>query len=261
MKTLELVWRSMVLAFNKEMAYKTNFIIKVFALMIADFVGPIITTVIYATTLGVPGWSFEQFLLLQGIFILVMGLMHFAQIAIAWRTVYEVREGTFDKFLTKPYNPLTYLTLTSWDPEGLGETFVGLVLIVYSMIKLSIPILSINFAVFLLTIILALIFTYSVLIIIASLSFLFVKSFGLFTIFFQLMDIARYPSTIYSYGMKFFVSFIIPVTVTASVPAIALIEGYSLVNLIWIMLPVIIFLFIAVAFWNTAMKKYSSAGG
>ncbi len=261
MSRTALVLKSLALAFNKEMAYKANFIIKVIALMVADFVGPIITTVIYTTTAGIPGWSFEQFLLLQGVFILVMGLMHFSQVAIAWRTVYEVREGTFDRFLTKPYKPLTYLSLTSWDPEGLGETFVGLVIIAYSMVKLSIPIISVNFLLFLLILALALVFTYSVIVIIASLSFLFIESFGLFNIFFQIMDIARYPSSIYSYGMRFFVAFLVPVTITATGPSIALIRGYSLIDLIWTVIPVIVFLLVSIGVWKAAMKKYASAGG
>ena len=247
--------------FSREMAYKTNFIIKLIALMTADFVGPIITAVIYASTAGVPGWSFEEFLLLQGIFIFVLGIMHFAQIKIASRTIHEVREGTFDKFLTKPFKPLTYISLTSWEPEGLGEAFVGLVIMIYTIIVLQINLISLNFIFFIAIIALALLFTYSFIVIIAALSFLFVKSFGIFNIFFQVMDMARYPASIYSYGMRFFVSFLIPVTVTATVPAIALIEGYSLNELLWTAFPVFLFFLVSMGIWTLAMRKYTSAGG
>ncbi|MBW3022723.1 ABC-2 family transporter protein [Candidatus Woesearchaeota archaeon] len=260
MSKTELLLKSMALAFSKEMAYKANFIIKVFALMIADFVGPIVTTVIYATTAGVPGWSFEQFLLLQGIFIFVMGAMHFSQIAIAWRTVHEVREGNFDKFMLRPYNPLTYLTLTSWDPEGLGEVAVGVSLIAYSILKLGISILSLNFVFFIALLALALVFTYSIVVLIASFSFIFVKSFGLFNIFFQVMEIARYPATIYDYGMRFFISFLIPVSVAATFPALTLIGQYGL-NILYVAVSVFAFLALSLVLWNVAMKKYSSAGG
>ena len=75
------------------------------------------------------------------------------------------------------------------------------------------------------------------------------------------MDIARYPASIYSYGMRFFVSFLIPVTVTATVPAVVLMEGYSPIQLVWTIIPIVVFLLIALALWNSAMKRYSSAGG
>jgi len=251
----------MGLEFSKSMAYKTNFIIKIFALVIADIMGPIVTTIIYSKTAGIPGWSFEQFLLLQGVFIFVMGAMHFTQTRIAWRTIVDVREGKFDRQLTKPYKPLTYLTLTSWDPEGIGEFAVGLAILGYSIAKLNIALFSVNFLEFLTIIGLALLFTYSLNVIVAALSFLVVKSFALFDLFFSVMDIARYPSTIYTYGMRFFVSFLIPVAVASTFPALALIKGYGLLDMLWIILPVLGFLIFALLLWGLAMKKYTSAGG
>ena len=247
--------------FSREMAYKANFLIKLAALMTADLVGPIITAVIYARTAGVPGWSFEQFLLLQGVFILVMGIMHFSQIKMAARIIFEIREGTFDKFLTKPYKPLTYLTLTSWEPDGLGEALVGIAIIAYSLIALNISIISFNFLLFIFVLLLALLFTYSLTVIIASVAFLFVKTFGLFNILFQIMDIARYPVSIYSYGMRFFISFLVPITVTATVPSLVLIEGYSFFQLLWTIIPVIGFFLVSMLLWKAAMKKYTSSGG
>ena len=131
----------------------------------------------------------------------------------------------------------------------------------YSFSKLQIPILSFNFLAFIAILALALLFTYSITIVIASLAFIAVKSFGLFNIFFSIMDIARYPSTIYSYEMRFFISFLFPVAIASSFPALALIKGYALIDLLWMVLPVFGFLIFAWVMWKIAMKRYTSAGG
>jgi len=151
--------------------------------------------------------------------------------------------------------------LTSWDPEGLGQVLVGLFLMVFSILKMGISLLSINTVVFLFMILLGMLFTYSVVVIIGALAFVFVKSFSLFTLFTSLMDMARYPSTIYEYGMKFFVSFVIPVSVASTMPALALITGLGFWEVVYVTLPVLGFFVFSLLFWGYAMKKYSSAGG
>ena len=261
MSVIKLLFKSIETELSKEMVYKWNFIIKILSLISVDIVSPLVTLLIYQKTLGIPGWSFEQFILFQGTFIFVMGFNRMTQISLAWKVIYEVREGTFDKFLIKPYNPLLYLTVTSWDLEGIGDLLVGVSLLVWSFAKLGISIVSFNFVSYVFLVLLAILFTYSIMVLISSLSFVVVKSFALFDIFFNLIETGRYPATIYNYGFRFFVSFLFPIAIASTFPATALLKGYSLLGILTIALPVLAFFIVSVVFWSIAMKKYSSAGG
>ena len=261
MSLAKLFFKSLEIELSKEIVYKWNFIIKLISIMTIDVVSPLITLLIYSTTSGIPGWSFEQFLLFQGIFIFVMGISHATQFAIGWTTVYNVREGTFDKFLTKPYNPLVYLTLTSFDLEGFGEVFVGLFLIIFGFVKLDLAVLSWNFLAFAVLILAAILFMYSLIVLISALAFIFVKSFGLFNIFFNILEMARYPSTIYGSSIRFMITFLFPVAIASTFPALAILEGFSLFGVVKAILPVIGFFLLSLFLWSAAMKKHSSAGG
>jgi ABC-2 type transport system permease protein len=261
MKYLKLFKKTFALELSSELAYKANFIIKLLALVLADMVGPLVILLIYTTTSGIPGWTFEQFILFQGTFVFVIGFSHFMLFTMPYTVIENIREGTFDTILIKPFKPLLYLTFRSIDLEGLAEVVVGLGLIIWSLIKLNLSIFSLNFLVYILLVIIGLLFMYALMILTSSLSFLVVKSYAVAEFFLRLIDLARYPINIYSYSFRFVLTFLFPIAIVSNYPAAALLQSMSLINLIKIILPVFIFLGITIFLWNLAMKKYSSAGG
>ncbi len=260
-REIKLFFKSWALEIASHMAYKANFITKLFALMLMDIVGPIVILLIYTNTAGIPGWSLEQFILFQGTMTFVFGFGHAFIIMIPVRVLEDVREGQFDRHLLQPFNTLKYFILSSPDVDGLAEMFVGLVLVSWAFAKLNLSIFSINFLIYVLILILAFMFQYAAIIFISALSFLFVKSWALFDILFTLENFARYPLTIYNSTLVFFLTFLFPIAVSAFYPVEALLRGMTLGNLLRIAFPVIISLILTVLFWNKAMKKYSSAGG
>jgi len=261
MNYLRLFRKTFALELSSEMAYKTNFFIKSFSLITADLIGPLVILLIYSSSFGVPGWSFEQFLLFQGTLIFVMGLSHFLIIMFPVQVIDSVREGTFDKTLIKPYNPLLYLSFTSVDLEGLAEVLAGLFLIIYSFIKLNLILFSLSTLLYIFLILLGFIFLYAAFILMSSVAFLFIKSFGLFDLFFKVMDVARYPINIYQGVMRFLFTFMIPIGIVSFYPASVLIRGLDLLTIVKIIIPIAIFLIFSIWMWNRAIKNYTSAGG
>ncbi len=261
MRYLKLFTKSFALELSSELAYKTNFVIKSLSLVLGDFISPLLAILIYNTTLGIPGWSLEQFILFQGTLILISGLTHFLLIMIPYKIIDEIREGTFDKYLIKPYNTLLFFSFSSVNIGGLAETFTGIVLVTWSMIKLDLSIFSFNFLVYIFLIIIGFLFAYSLMVLIAALSFLVVKSEALVSLFFRVLDLARYPVQIYGTGFRFFLTFLVPVAVMSTYPASSLVFGLDYKSVIGAIISVSLFLFISVYLWKKAMMKYSSAGG
>ncbi|MBU2634525.1 MAG: ABC-2 family transporter protein [Nanoarchaeota archaeon] len=261
MNYLTLFKKTFALELSSEMAYKWNFFIKSLGLIFADLIGPIIILLIYTYSSGIPGWKFEEFILFQGTFILVNGLAHTLLFGLPFQVIRSVQQGTFDKVLIKPFNPLLYLSFSSIDIEGIAEVLAGLGLIIWAFVKLGIIVFSWNTLLFLFLILLAFVFLYATFVLMSSLAFLFVKSFGLFDLFFKIIDVARYPLSIYEGGMRFVFTFLIPIGIISFYPVNVLLGGLSIMTLLEILIPVLLFLGFSVFMWNRAIRKYTSAGG
>jgi len=243
------------------MAYQYNFFIRTFAILLNDLIGPAIILLVYTNTSGIPGWSLYEFLLFQGTFTLVFGIGHVFFIMIPAEVIRHVRKGKFDTILLKPYNSLVYLTSIAFDWDGFGQLFAGLALVIFALIKLKISIFSLNFLAYILIILFALIFQYSIMILVSALTFLIVESWAIFDLVNRFTDFARYPTDVYSPGIRFFITFLFPVSICAFIPATILLKGINMILIIKIAIPVILFFFFSLYLWNLALRKYTSAGG
>jgi ABC-2 type transport system permease protein len=245
--------------FSREMAYKTNFFIKLISLVFADIVGPIITILLYTQTSGIPGWSFEEFILFQGTFILVFGLSHMFFFVIPFEVIHMVREGEFNKILTAPIPPLVNVTFRSFDMEGTAEVIVGFGLIGWAFSKLH-PGMG-HIAIYAFIILLALLFIYGVMILISSLSFKVVKTYGLIDLFFKSSDMARYPASLYGNPLRFFVSFLFPIAVAAYFPASSLLFDTTWMRIVAFAAPIFAFFILSLILWERGLRNYTAAGG
>ena len=125
--------KSTALRLSSEMAYKWNFWIKTFAIIVGDFIGPLFILLIYTTTSGIEGWTFPEFILFQGTLIFVIGFSHVFFSFIGVQVIDMVRMGKFDAILVKPYNPLLYLTFSTFIYASLASLFI------YSSIRANPP--------------------------------------------------------------------------------------------------------------------------
>ncbi|MBU1975970.1 MAG: ABC-2 family transporter protein [Nanoarchaeota archaeon] len=259
MRYLKLWMQYVAIQLAKDMAYKTNFFIKVLSLIIADVIGPIITILLYANTAGIPGWTFEEFILFQGTFILVFGLGHLLFFGVPFEVVHMVREGEFNKILIAPINPLMNVSFRSFDLEGFAEVITGMVLIMWALFRVDFVLMGM--IAYVILIVAAVLFMYSVFVIISSISFIVVKTYALIDLFFKTSDIARYPASIYGSALRFFVSFLFPIAIAAYYPSMSLLRGVSWPWMIQVLAPVTAFFIFALIIWEVGMKRYTASGG
>ncbi|MBT7903728.1 hypothetical protein HN587_07735 [Candidatus Woesearchaeota archaeon] len=256
------IWKkSLALELSSDMAYKWNFIIKCIAMALVDLLGPLIAILIYNTSSGIPGWTFEEFIFFTGTFTLVFGLNHAFFVKFPIRVIENVRNGEFDQFLIKPFNPLLFLTFSAWDLDGFAEVAVGLFLIIWSGLKLSAVMTATGIFWYIVLILFGVLFHYSIMILISAISFLVVNSWGLFDLFWGASKFARYPLNIFGATTQFTMTFIFPMAISAHYPATAILHGVTALGLIKVILPVIGFFSFSLLLWNWAMKNYTSAGG
>lgn len=261
LKFFKLEQKAAALDLSRELAYKGNFIMKCLAFAITDFIGPVLTLIIYSTTMGISGWSFHEFLLFQGSLIIVFGLGHLFVLALPYDTIRSIDRGEFDKYLTKPFHPLLYLITQSVLVEGVVEVMSGVVIAGFALYKLGISVFSLNLLGYLVLLFCGLLFQASVMIFVSAMAFIFVKSDALMNLYFKLSDFARWPLQVYGPFLQFFLVFLFPVAVSSFFPAQILINGMSAPFMFKAMIPVLTFFALSVIFWNHALRKYTSAGG
>lgn len=243
-----------------ELAYRGNFFLKLLAVALLDLLSPLVAVLIYRSSSGIPGWSFEEFILFTGSFTLITGLGRTLFVGIPFNVIDAVRDGTFDRYLLRPFHPLKYLSVSGWDFNGVPEILVGTVLVAWSAARLEVA-FGWNVPAFLALVVLGVALQYAVYVIIAALAFLVVRSWALFEIWESMQKFARYPLDVYGAGWQAGLTFLVPIAVSAHFPAQALLGTFNWATQAWIALPVAGFVGLALLLWNAAMKKYTSAGG
>jgi len=259
-KKLFNVWKkNSSLIISESMAYKLGFLLQCISLFIGDLIIPFVSVVIYSVSNGIPGWSLNQFILFQGTLILVIGLWHAFFASILGWTIDNIEEGTFDKILLRPFNSLAYLTTVSFDLEGLAEVVAGICIVGFALIKLNL--FSWLLLPYALIIILALLFELSLTVIASAFAFLFIKTWRLFELINVVERFARYPADIYSFSIRFIITFLVPAAIASYYPVGVLLGRIPLTTVIWVALPVFVFFGVSLVLWHFAIRKYTSAGG
>jgi ABC-2 type transport system permease protein len=241
------------------MAYKTAFFILCFSLVLGDICIPVVSAIIYNVSAGIPGWSLYEFILFQGTLIIVMGIWQTLFADILEQVISANQEGSFDKILLKPFSALAFVTSNSFSAEGIAEIIAGLAIVGFALIKLNI--FSALIIPYILIILLAVIFEYSLTIITAALSFIFVRTNKLFEVINMVEKVSRYPVTIYSPWIKFTLLFLLPAAIAAFYPVSVLLGKASILDAAATIFSVLIFFTASLIIWNFSIKRYISAGG
>lgn len=239
------------------MEYRLNFYFAVISSFI-NLVGSIFGLTLFykiANTLG--GWTFEEALVVMGIFILIEG---FSQSVLNPNLNYIVEyiwKGTLDFVLLKPVDNQFYLSFRNFSIWGIPNALFGLGLIIYGAVKLEARFLDIITG--LIAVLISLLILYSIWFVLGSLSIWFVKIYNITFVLRQLIEAGRYPITAYPEVYRFIFTFVVPVIFLTTIPA-NFIKGSGKTFSLFVSLCFAVFLFaFSRVFWNFARKYYSSA--
>ena len=245
---------------SEEMAYKSNFIISMMTLLTFNIILPFVTILIYLNTEGFKGWSFDQILLFQGIYILVNSIDSMFFQRVDWTLSYDVRSGYFDRYLLYPINTLAYISFTNFSIEHIADFVLGIVIIIYSLVHMATIFTIQKVVLFFGFFALALIFVFSLAILKYAIILKAVKIGRLGEFFRTVLSYGQYPIDIYGKVLSTFFKYLLPLAVIAYFPSKVLLD-FGISNILMIISSVIIILVLCILLWNNAIKNYTSAGG
>ncbi len=225
--------------------------------------GLILIVFFYAIYLNIPAigeWNFNEILVLIATYLTIEAII----VMTFHRNLFyyfprDVKRGDFDFSLVKPVNTLF---ITSFKVFDVFDLFSHLPLIYfwyYIFVNTSLVFAWQNILLFILLLLNSVVFIYAITLIIASTSFWTINSTGLGRFFENLLQTSRYPTTIYSRGVKLGFDYILPITIIATFPSQVLLGQNNWPYFTFALFFSIILLVIAISFWRFALKHYSSA--
>ncbi|MBN2368210.1 ABC-2 family transporter protein [Candidatus Woesearchaeota archaeon] len=260
MKYMNFFFSSLKVSLSQQMVYKANYFIRTLTLMGFDMVLPFVTILIYLNTKGFNGWSFDEIILFQGIFILVNALDRFFFRRANWFLSNDIRNGNFDRYLLYPVNVLAYVSFTHLAPEQAAQVVVGIAVIIYSLVKLSVSLTVMKVIGFFLFLALAMVLLLSLQIFQYAVILRAVMMGRMGEFIMTLKRYGEYPVEIYGGALSSVLRYVLPLSVLAYVPSNVLLSKAS-ENYFFIGIIIVAIFFLSYSFWLNSLRNYTSAGG
>lgn len=259
---LEIYWIMLRNSVIREMSFKANFILWM-AVELLWFLGQIVfIEVLFGYVDRIGDWTKWEVVLLVGTHQLIGQLFQAFFYANVANLPELVRTGKLDFMLLLPVDSQFAVSTRQFGMDNVVNALVGVGIVIFALAKMHYTPGVIEVLMYLPAVALGVAVHYSIMFLLATISFWIVRAQGLIYGYYNLFNIARYPDSIFGRGVfRFVFSWIIPVIVVANVPA-RLLGGIFDAPM-----PLLAHLAGAAAlaaglsrvFWHFALRRYSSA--
>ncbi|MCU0568074.1 MAG: ABC transporter permease [Oculatellaceae cyanobacterium Prado106] len=254
LQVLKRFWSTAIAA---ELEYRVNFVLASFT-SLGSLAGSLFGLFLfYQTGYTFDGWSWEEALIVLGVFTTLQGFSATFLAPNLNQIVKQVQEGTLDFVLLKPISSQFWLSARTVSPWGLPDLFFGLIIIVYAGSRLGIPWNAYPLA--FIPLLFGFFIVYSLWFILGATSIWFVKIYNVTEVLRGLLEAGRYPMAAYPVAYRFFFTFVVPVAFLTTIPAETLLNRAQLGWILGAGLLAIALLIFSNLFWRFALRFYTSA--
>jgi len=251
---LRLFWTAAIAA---EMEYRINFLLAALS-SLGNLAGSLFgVSLFYRNGYTFQGWSWEEALVVLGIFTVLQGFSATFLAANLNHIVDHIQQGTLDFVLLKPISSQFWLSTRTFSPWGLPDVFFGLVLIGYAGEHLNLT-LS-DYLLSAVPLLFGFVSLYSLWFMLGATSVWFVKIYNVTEVLRGLLEAGRYPMVAYPTAYRFFFTFVVPVAFLTTVPAEAMLGRVQISWLVGAGVLALALLFAAGRLWRFALRFYTSA--
>jgi ABC-2 type transport system permease protein len=244
----------------RQMDYRLNFIFMITGKIIRIGLLFLFFKAIFLNVSRIGQWSYNQVLLLFATFHLVDFIISITfQRNLAFHLPQRIQSGELDTRMILPVNLLFFASFEDVDLIDFFSFLPTLGFLGYVLYRLDFAFTWTRLLFYMVLVVNALVFLYAVVLIIATISFWTIQSYGLARIFDNLLRVGRYPLDIFEGILRIMFIYILPLVLVAQVPAQALLHSLSPNFVALSFTAAICFLILALKFWRLGLKNYSSA--
>lgn len=210
---------------------------------------------------GVAGWSWGEALVVIGFFTTIKAVLSGVLSPSMLSVVDHVRKGTLDFLLLKPADALLLVSTSRFDFTALPQIFVGFAIASWGAREAgrTPSALDLLFTAFLLAC--GCLILWALWVVAVSQAFHFVKVDNLSYLINSTFDAARWPSAVYRGIFELAFTFVFPLAVMTTWPALAVLGRAGWREALLAIALTGAFLALARVTWRGALRKYTSAGG
>ncbi len=241
--------------------YRVDFFVQVFMALFWGGIALVPLLVLFTMREGVAGFTAYEAYIVVGFFVALKGVIEGVIQPSLLNVVEHIRKGTLDFLLLKPVDAQFMLSTSKFQLARVVDVIAGFGLVSFALYKArGAPAwheLLTCFFVFLC----ALIILYSLWIMVVSLSFHVVKVDNLSYLIVSVFDAARFPASIFRGGFALVFTFIIPLALMTTYPALALLGRIQGAEVATSMGVALAFLGLSRLMWLRSIRAYTGAGG
>ncbi len=215
--------------------------------------------VVFGNRPEVAGWTFPEMLVVLGWFVALKGVLEGTLSPSLMQVVEHVRKGTLDFVLLKPADAQLLVSLSKIEPWRLIDLAAAgaIFAIAFRRIGHSPGAPEVLLAAVLLCA--ATLVLYSIAILVVSVAFVAVRVDNLLYLFQSIFDVARWPSTIFRGLLSVLFTFVLPLALMTTYPALALLGKLTIGTAAGALLGTLLFAAVARAIWLASIRRYTSA--
>ena len=259
MNTLRLVWAFFRMGVMSEAAYRVNFIVQLFQslLGLVTALGGLAVVFSYTDTLG--GWGPDEVVVLVGVYILVGGVIGVVIQPSMEALIEGVHDGSLDFTLTMPEDAQLLVSIQDVDIWEVLNILLGIGVLGVALSRLGDQVGMVQAAVFGAMVLAGGAIVYSFWLILATLSFWFVRVENILVIFQSVYEAGRWPVSLYPDWLRFGLTFLVPVAFAVTVPAEALTGRLTWQTGVGALGLAVALLVVSRIVWRVGLRQYSGA--
>jgi ABC-2 type transport system permease protein len=259
MNVLRLLWAFLRIGAMGELAYRLNFVVRLFQSILELGTALAGVAVVFSYTDNLGGWRPEEVVALIGVYILVGGVIGLVIQPSMEEFIDSIRDGTLDFTLTKPEDAQLLASIQSVGVWELIDILLGGGVLVVALLRLGERVGAGQAAAFALMMLAGAAIVYSFWLILATCSFWFVRVENVLVIFQSMYEAGRWPISLYPGWMRFGMTFLVPVAFATTIPAEALTGRLEASTLLVALAFAAGLLVVSRLFWRAGIRHYSGA--
>jgi ABC-2 type transport system permease protein len=242
-------------------SYRGDFFISLATSFAATMFSLSFVVVLFNKVPQLAGWRFEEVLFLYGFSLIPYGIFNVVSLNLYDFGNNYIIEGKFDRVLLRPISSLFQVLFETFRIESLQEVATGVFCMWWATRHLGLAWTPTKLAMLLFFGLCAGIIYISVFLILSTVSFWFEDRIGVHPPVWNVIAFGRYPLSIYSGVVQFFLCWIVPFGLASFYPSVRML-GRTISPQYAPLVPVVaaVFLTLAISLWNFGTRHYSSTG-
>jgi ABC-2 type transport system permease protein len=248
----------------RELAFRGNFLIKMFVEVLWFAILLAFYQTIFAKTSNVASWSESEYLFFLGCYTALAGIIEAFFLANCSEFADLVRTGGLDFYLLQPIDEQFLVTCRDIDWSSVTNVLMGTVVMGLTYYQMGLGLSVGRFAVFLLLFASGIAIAYSLLLVLTATSVWLKRNQSLYELWWLFTSLMRYPREIYvgplAYPLGWFFTFVVPILLVVNLPAHTMVK--FMVDPLWIaftLAAAVVLLAASRTFFRHALRRYRSA--